>query len=100
MLRGFPRVQLLNKHGKAIHTHVRHVTGFKVRTVTVAPGKRAFFTFRFTDGAFCLPHHFFAYGLRVFPPRQGKGLLLLHGKMDVCSNSAGVYPIRPKLNQL
>ena len=44
-LRGYPGVGLLDAHGRPIADEVRREPGFPTPSVTVAPGRRAYFTF-------------------------------------------------------
>jgi hypothetical protein len=96
-LRGFPRVRLLDSHGHRIHTTIKHETG-PVPTVVVRHGRRAHFTFSYTDGAFC-SKHFHAYRIKVFPPKNSGGFIFNpvpknFGPIFVCRGSARVSPVR------
>lgn len=100
-LRGYPRVWLLNRQGRVL-VAARHAPGFAVPTVTLRPGRRAFFTVIYAASGPCLPHYFLAYGLKVTPP-GGAGAWRLHrGPLDVCSVHIGgrpeVTPVRARLN--
>jgi hypothetical protein len=95
----FPGVGLLNSHGALIGSvNVVRVSGFPEPLVTVAPGKKAYFTFLYESGGPCIPHTFNAYGIQIIPPNQRAALKLHFGTFNVCDVSVGghpkVYPIR------
>jgi hypothetical protein len=99
-LRGYPSAALLNKQGSVIHSSQAKVHRWplsKVRTVVIAPGKRAFFSFTWVDGAFCPGNSFTFYSLRVFPPKNAKSFRWHLGTTPTCSGSAMVSAVRPKV---
>jgi uncharacterized protein DUF4232 len=96
-LRGFPRIQLLDAGGHVIPAVVKHEPG-PVSTVRVGHGKRAHFTFTYTDGAFC-NSHFHASRIKSFPPHNAAGFVFNpvpknHGPIFVCKGSERVSPVR------
>ena len=98
-LQGYPGVGLLDGHGRLIADNVERQSGFATPSVTVARGRRAYFTFAYVVAGPCFPHDFKAYGLEVYPPNdRGRLLLSTHGALEVCDRSIGgpplVYPIR------
>jgi Domain of unknown function (DUF4232) len=103
-LRGFSRVQLYDQTGHVITSAFRHETGFPVRTVTVAHGKRAFVAITYLDGAFCSTRHFHAPTVRIFPPGGVVGFVFnmvpKNGSPPsppfICAGSEGVYPVTSK----
>jgi hypothetical protein len=98
-LRGYPTVVLLDKQGQVIHSAHAEVGQFPaspIRTVVIGPGKRAFFTFRWGDGAFCPGRAFTFYGLRVSPPNNAVGFRSVLGKTSACDGFSGVSAVRPK----
>jgi streptogramin lyase len=100
-LTGYPRVWLLNRHGRVL-VAAKRAPGYAVGTVTLAPGRRGFFTVIYAASGPCLPHYFVAYGFRVTPP-GGAGSRGLHrGPLDVCAVHIGgrpeVTPVRARLN--
>lgn len=99
-LRGYPRVVLVNRHGRAIRAQRAKVGRWPLspaRTVVIDPGKRAFFTVMWVDGGFCPGNTFAFYGLRVFPPRNLAGFRRHFGRTLTCDGSAIVSAVRPKL---
>jgi Domain of unknown function (DUF4232) len=98
-LRGYPGAVLLNQRGRVIfggRANVGHWTVVKVRTVTVAPGKRAFFTFTWAAGPFCPGHAFTFYMLRVSPPGAAKRFVWHLGKTSACNRSAKISAVGAK----
>jgi ABC-type oligopeptide transport system substrate-binding subunit len=70
ILRGYPAAVLRDKHSKAMVSSaakVRQWSLSKIRTVTLSPGKRAFFSFEWTDADFC-SGSFVVYSVRISPP--------------------------------
>ena len=97
-VKGYPRVVLLGKHGHALSAHVAHLPMSHATTVTVAHGKRAFFTVQWADGGFCPPPHVGAYKLRLFATGASSGTVYnLGGLTSMCKGSAYVWPLRPTL---
>ena len=62
----------------------------------IGPGKRAFFSFIWSDSAFCPGNAFTFYGLRVSPPNNATGFRPHLGKTQACDASARVSAVRPK----
>jgi hypothetical protein len=99
-LRGFPKVVFLDKHGKADTGKVTHGTGFPVKTVTIAHGKRAFFGIEYLDGGFCgggvkAAHFSFtppgATAAFKFNPTGAN-----HGTVAFCRGSVTSFPVNSK----
>ena len=102
-LQGFPGVGLLDVNAHLINDSVFRETAFKQRNVVLKPWQPAYFSFVYAASGPCLPHFFFAYGIQVFPPNSTQRLVYYRGRFDVCApplSHPGVYPVRPKLNQL
>jgi hypothetical protein len=98
-LAGYPTVVLLDKLGHVIrsaHAKVGHFSVSPIRTVVIGSGKRAFFSVRWGDGAFCPGSAFTFYGLRVSPPNNAIGFRRHLGKAPACDASGGVSAVRPK----
>lgn len=98
-LRGYATAVLLNRQGQVIHSahaKVGHSPASPVRTVTIGPRKRAFFSFIWGDGGFCPGNAFTFYGLRVSPPNNATGFRPHLGKTTACDASARVSAVRPK----
>jgi hypothetical protein len=100
-LRGFPKVQLLDKHGHAIHKPVGHWTLVPVKTVRLARNKLAFFVFRYTDGGFCPGMSFDAARFEFTPPNRHAGFVYNpvpknHGVPSLCTGSARVTAVSAK----
>jgi hypothetical protein len=98
-MRGYPGVGLLDAHGRLLAVNVSRVSGFPRPTVTVAPGRSAYFSFGYTTGGPCIPHTFNAFAIEVYPPDDYSHLLFdARGAFNVCDTSVGgspvVYPIR------
>jgi hypothetical protein len=100
-LRGYPGVGLLASSGRLLDVAVKRETGQTIRTVMLAPGRRAYFTFAYEDSGPCLPHFFSAYGISVYPPGSTARLLRRTARFDICSVSVGgspaVTPVRATL---
>jgi hypothetical protein len=97
-LRGFPEVMLLDHHGGVLTVTFHHQPGFPAKTVTIAHGKRGFFTVTYLDGGFC-SRHYLAYRMKLFPPGGSGGFVFNpvpanHGPISVCTGSERVYPVR------
>jgi hypothetical protein len=100
-LQGYPGVGLLDAHGALIPDNVARQPGLPTPGVTIAHGRRAYFTFAYVVSGPCAPHDFKAYGLEVYPPGDSARLLVnTHGTLDICDRSVGgpplVYPIRSR----
>ncbi len=98
-LRGYPGAVLLDKRGRVIHSaraSVGHWTLVKVKTVAIAPGKRAFFVFTWAAGPFCPGHNFTFYNLRVSPPGSAKTFVWRLGKTSACNNSTKITAVNAK----
>lgn len=100
-LRGFSKVQLLTQNGHVITSAFRHETGFAVKTVNVAHGKRAFAAITYVDGAFCSSGDFHAAKVKLFPPGNAAGFVFNMvpknmGPPFICGGSEGVFPITSK----
>jgi hypothetical protein len=98
-MRGYPGVGLLDAHRRLIAVNVARISGFPRPTVTVAPGRSAYFSFGYGSGGPCIPHTFNAFAIEVYPPDDfGRLLLDAHGAFNVCDPSVGgspvVYPVR------
>jgi hypothetical protein len=100
-LRGYPLVKLLNRQQQPT-VRSAHASGFPVGVVTLSPWQRGFFTLSYAAAGPCLPHFFTAYGLKVFPPANGRGLTLRRLPFTLCSIGLGghprVTPVRARLN--
>ena len=99
-LRGYPAAVLRDKHAKAMVSSaakVRQWSLSKIRTVTLSPGKRAFFSFEWTDAGFCTGSFVF-YSVRISPPGNAAGLVWHAGKTGACNKSARMSAVRPKEN--
>jgi len=97
-LRGYPSAVLRNKHAKPMVSSaakVRQWSLSKIRTVTLSPGKRAFFSFEWTDADFCTGSFVF-YSVRISPPGSASGLVWHAGKTGACNKSARMSAVRPK----
>lgn len=101
-LRGYPRVRLLRGH-RALPLNVGDARQFKLATVMLRPGQRAYFTFEYTSAGPCLPRHIAATGLAVVPPNNRRSLLLATG-LNMCTAKLGgrpeVTPMRAALDGL
>ncbi len=105
-LHGYVRIWFFGQRGHQILSHVSHASGFTPKTVIVAHGKRAFFTFFYGDGDFCpgAGKSFHAYRFRLFAPGATHGAEfnpVVHGEHLVpfiCRGSAQMYPLRAKQN--
>jgi Protein of unknown function (DUF4232) len=100
-LKGFSGVQLLASNGHVITSAFMHETGFPVKTVTVAHGKRAFVAITYLDGGFCSTGHFHAPKVKILPPGNAGGFVFNMvpknmGPPFVCAGSEGVYPVTSK----
>jgi hypothetical protein len=100
-LHGYPRVTLLDSHGARIRAKFARVTRVPVKTVMIKPGKRAFFSIEYADGAFCA-RHFFASRIEIFAPGNAGGFVFNpepanHGPIFVCKSSEEKWPVRSKL---
>lgn len=99
-MHGYARVVLLGKHGHRIPAHIRRASGFTPKTVILAHGKRAFFTFLYADGGFCAGPAFDAYRFRLFAPGAAHGTTFnplppSHGLVpSVCKGSERMFPVR------
>jgi virginiamycin B lyase len=100
-LRGYPRVRLLNARSRPT-VSARAAHGFALRTVTLAHGRRAFFTVSLAAAGPCLPHSFTAHGLQIRLPGARGTLRLRHRPLALCSVALGghprVTPVRSTLN--
>ena len=97
-VKGYARVVLLGKHGHPLSAHVVHLPMSHAATITLAHGKRAFFTVQWADGGFCPPPHVAAYKLRLFAPGASSGTVhSLGGLTSMCKGSAYVWPLRATL---
>lgn len=99
-LRGYPDLVLLTRSDRAMHgtrATVHHDPVSPVRTVVIAPGKRAFFTFGWVDGGFCPGESFSFYGLRAFAPKDTMGFARPYARTPACGGSPMVSRVRPKL---
>jgi Protein of unknown function (DUF4232) len=98
-LRGYPGALLLNKRGHAIlspRARVGHWTVTRVHTVTLGPGKRAFFTLTWAAGPFCPGHAFTFYKLRTSPPGRVTGFVASLGRTSACNGSAKISAVSAK----
>jgi hypothetical protein len=101
-LRGFAGVQLLGQHNKKLRVRVKHSGRSPVRTVALAPGKRAFFTVTFPTGTACGRRVYKAYGLLVRWAGYTAGLETRPSGVTICDPSVGGNPtvtaFRARLN--
>jgi hypothetical protein len=91
---------LLTKGGAAILSTRATVAQWplsQVRTVQVAPGQPAFFTFHWAPGGFCPGRVFTFYGLRVTTAPGATGFQWHLGRTVTCDSSAMVSAVRPAL---
>lgn len=98
-LRGYPAALLLSRYGAvnlATWATVAQWPLSPVRTVQIAPGQQAFFTFHWTPGAFCPGREFKFYGLRLAPPQVATGFPWRLGYTVACDGSAMVSAVRPQ----
>ncbi len=100
-LRGFPAVQLLDRHGHVIHKSIGHWNLVPVKTVTLGMNKRAFFAFRYTDGGFCPGRSFRAYRFKFAPPQRNAAFVFNpipknHGVPSLCTGSMRVTAVSSK----
>lgn len=91
-LRGYPGVGLLDANANRINVTVARASGRTVKTVVLHPWQRTTFTFEYVTSGPCIPHDFSAYGLRVTPPNDIRGLVWYAGKFGVCDASLGGNP--------
>jgi len=92
-LRGFAAVHLQGPHGKVLRVRVTHSSRTPVRTVVLAPGKRAFFTVEFPAAGPCGRRVFTAYGVLVRVGSYNAGLELPVGGVRMCAPSLGGPPM-------
>jgi hypothetical protein len=99
---GYPGVSILGKNHKPLSVRVKRTTVSPPKTVIVAPGKKAYFTFGYVDSGPCLPHFYSGYGIKVFPPNTKIALTYTTSRFDICAVSVGgrptVFPVRATLN--
>jgi len=91
-LRGYPGVGLLDVNANLINVTAARATGRTVKTVVLRPWQRTTFTFEYVTSGPYLPNDFSAYGLRVIPPNDIRGLVWYAGRFDVCDVSLGGHP--------
>jgi hypothetical protein len=99
VLQGFPAIGLLDRTQGLFAVTVANQPGWPAPRITVAPGRRAYFTFGYTVSGPCGTHSFTAFALAVYPPSDSRYLTVsIHGGVAVCGTHVGgdpvVYPLR------
>lgn len=101
-LRGYVALHLLDSRARTMATSEYHFGGPPdsppVRTVTLAPWHRAFFSMYFGVGGAC-PAAVYAWGMRFAPPGARAGLAYYEGRFDLCGPgpaSVGISPLRAR----
>jgi hypothetical protein len=102
VIKGFPKLVLLDKHGHVVKAHVGHWTSHPVTQITIAHNKRAFFFVRYGQGGACSPSkRIGAARFKLFAPGLTPGTVfnvvpVLHGQASICRGTLQVSPLRLK----
>jgi hypothetical protein len=101
-LSGYPKVQLLGRHGSRLSDRFVRVTTARVRTVTLRRRRPAFFTIVYAPGTRCGVDHHYAFGVTAVPPGTTRRLTVLRRRFSVCDapvgGKLGLFPIRARLD--
>jgi hypothetical protein len=93
-LRGWPALSFLGASGAPLSLRAPIRVNESVRTVTLADGGYAYFTFKYINKGFCSPRVTVS-AMRLTPPGD-RHPLVVHRTFSVCTPNPGaaVYPIR------
>jgi Protein of unknown function (DUF4232) len=99
---GYPGVGLLDPNARLINVNVARVPGWPIRSITVAPGRNAYFSFGYPSNAGACSRHFSAFGIQIIPPNDYRRIVLPERRFAVCTPSRAVanprvFPVRPSL---
>ena len=92
-LKGYPNVALLDAGAKSMRTTVTHHAGAR-KNVVLKPWGRAFFGFTFATNGPC-SKSVFAYGVRVNPPGNRRGLVWYAGRFGLCGPAPARVDVTP-----
>jgi hypothetical protein len=101
-MRGYPGVGLLDPDSRLINVLVVRNPVTPVRTITLAPGQEAYFTFGYPSNIGACARHFSAFGVQIIPPNEYQRIVLPARQFEICSPSRAVgnpqvFPLRTGL---
>ncbi|MDQ6819227.1 MAG: DUF4232 domain-containing protein [Actinomycetota bacterium] len=89
-MRGYPGVGLLDPDARLINVLVVRNPVTPVRTITLAPGQQAYFTFGYPSNIGACARHFNAFGVQIIPPNEYQRIVLPASQFEVCTPSHAV----------
>ena len=89
-MRGYPGVGLLDPDSRLINVLVVRNPVTPVRTITLASGQQAYFTFGYPSNIGACARHFNAFGLQIIPPNEYQRIVFPAKQFEVCTPSSAV----------